>query len=96
MNIEQANTPKRLPEATTGESKETKSEAISVQAGSHELGSSDNLQINEHNRARGKSKSSRKRSPNLMQIVLDALIERPIFLMLPNEQAFTLKHFSTG
>ena len=78
MNIDQANTPKRLPEATTGESKETKSEAISVQAGSHELGSSDSLQISKPNGAREKSKSTRKRSPKLMRIVLDALTELPI------------------
>jgi hypothetical protein len=74
----QANTPKRLPEANTGENKKAKSEVISVQADSHELGSSDSLQISKPNGAREKSKSTRKRSPKLMRIVLDALTELPI------------------
>ena len=52
--------------------------ADEIQPAGDERDLSDNLQINKHDRTRGKSKASRKRSPRVMRIVLDALTERPI------------------
>jgi hypothetical protein len=81
MNIERADSPKSMHLGT----------ADKIQAASHEIDSSGSLQSDKHNRARGKSKSSRKRSPHLMRTVLDALTERPILCYAAKQAGIHVK-----
>ena len=53
-------------------------------------------QVKKQKTSAGISKSARKFSPELMQVVLDSLRECPILSAQPTKQAYTAKHLSIG